>query len=47
MEKFEHGLTKRFRQRGRLPVRPDTNPRPPPPWTPQPILVSTWLGLAI
>ena len=29
---------------GRLPVRPDTNP--PPLWTPQPILVSTWLELA-
>ena len=31
---------------GRLPVRPDTNPPPTPLWTPQPILVSTWLELA-
>ena len=31
---------------GRLPVRPDTNP-PPPPLAPQPTLVSTWLELAI
>ena len=35
---------------GRFPVRPDTPPHPtptPPLWTRQPILVSTWLDLAI